>query len=144
MGDVKQNYLEVSTMRRTIIAAVTAALTLALAAPALAADTASVSVEHRINGRAAAAKLLGDSKALDKEATVDVYVNGGLFLDNFEFGDVAGPVELPAGTYNIKVEVDGTGIFIIDQDVTVEAGDKVRLVAKFGKGGAPTLGARNG
>lgn len=132
-------------MRRTAIAALTVALSLALAAPAFAAGhTAEVSVEHRINGTAAAAKLLGDPKALGKEATVDVYVNDGLFLDNFEFGDVAGPVMLEPGTYNIKVEVDGTGIFIIDQDVTVSAGDSVRLVAKFGKGGLPTLGARNG
>lgn len=132
-------------MRRILIAAVTAALTLALAAPAFAdGHEAMVSVEHRINGKAAAAKLLGDPKALGKEATVDVYVNDGLFLDDFEFGDVAGPVALPPGTYNIKVEVDGTGIFIIDQDVTVAGGDNVRLVARFGKDGAPTLGARRG
>lgn len=132
-------------MRRIVIAAVTAALAMALAVPAFAAGhEAEVSVEHRINGKAAAAKLLGDPSLLGKEATVDVYVNDALFLDNFEFGDVAGPVSLEPGTYNIKVEVDGTGIFIIDQDVTVEAGDKVRLVAKFGEGGAPTLGARNG
>lgn len=132
-------------MHRIVIAAVTAALAMALAAPALAAGhTAEVSVEHRINGKAAAAKLLGDPNALGKEATVDVYVNGGLFLDNFEFGDVVGPVSLEPGTYNITVEVDGTGIFIIDQDVTVESGDQVRLVARFGKGGLPTLGIRNG
>ena len=130
-------------MRKMIVAAVTAALTLALAIPAFAAGHgATVSVEHRINGVAAGAKLLDDPKALGKEATVDVYVDDELFLNNFEFGDVAGPVNLPAGTYNIKVEVDGTGIFIINQDVTVADGDDVRLVARFGKGGAPTLGSR--
>ena len=132
-------------MRRIVIAVITTALATALAVPAFAADhEAQVSVEHRINGKAAAAKLLGDPSALDKEATVDVYVNDGLFLDDFEFGDVAGPVSLEPGTYNIKVEVDGTGIFIIDQDVSVEAGDDVRLVARFGKDGLPTLGARSG
>ena len=130
-------------MRKMIVAAVTAALALALAAPAMAdGHKAMVTVEHRINGTAAAAKLLDDPKALGKEATVDVYVNGGLFLDDFEFGDVAGPVMLDPGTYNIKVEVNGTGIYIIDQDVTVSGGDDVRLVARFGKGGAPTLGIR--
>ena len=132
-------------MRRIITAAVAAALAMALAIPAFAAGhDAQVSVEHRINGKAAAAKLLGDPKALGKEATVDVYVNGPQFLDDFEFGDVAGPVSLEPGPYNIMVKVDGTDIVIIDQDVTVEAGDNVRLVAKFGKNGLPTLGARNG
>lgn len=132
-------------MRRTFTAVVTAALVMALAAPAFAAgQEAEVSVEHRINGTAAAARLLGDPQALGKQAVVDVYVNDGLFLDDFEFGDVAGPVTLEPGTYNIKVEVDGTGIFIIDQDVTVEAGDEVRLIARLGKGGVPTLGVRNG
>lgn len=132
-------------MRRIVTAAVAAALAMALAIPAFAAGhLAEVSVEHRINGKAAAAKLLEDPNALGKEATVDVYVDGALFLDDFEFGDVAGPESLEPGTYNIKVEVDGTGIFIIDQDVTVEAGENVRLVARFGKGGMPTLGTRNG
>lgn len=136
-------------MRRMITAAVAAALAMALAIPAFAAGhEAEVTVEHRINGKAAAAKLLGDPKMLGKEATVDVYVVasgaefGDPFLNNFEFGDVAGPVSLEPGTYRIGVEVDGTGIFIIDQDVTVEAGDDVRLVARFGKGGMPTLGVR--
>ncbi len=131
-------------MRRLIVIAASALVAGALFAPAALADghEAMVEVEHRINGTAAGAKMLGDPKAVGKAATVDVYVNDGLFLDDFEFGDVAGPVALPPGTYNIKVEVNGTGIFIIDQDVTVAGGDNVRLVARFGKGGAPTLGVR--
>lgn len=131
-------------MQRLITIAIAAIISGALFAPAALADghEALVTVEHRINGKAAGAKLLGDPQALGKEATVDVYVNDGLFLDDFEFGDVAGPVALPPGTYNIKVEVNETGIFIIDQDVTVEGGDNVRLVARFGAGGAPTLGIR--
>jgi len=52
------------------------------------------------------------------------------------------PWRCPRGTYNIKVEVNETGIFIIDQDVTVEGGGNVRLVARFGAGGAPALGIR--
>jgi len=135
-------------MRRLITLAATAALASALLVPAAAADGhgAQVSVEHRINGTAAGAKLLGDPKALGKAATVDVYVNGGdtPFINDFEFGDVVGPVNLPAGTYNIRVVVDGTTIAIIDQDVTVADGDSVRLVARFGRGGTPTLGARRG
>jgi hypothetical protein len=131
-------------MQRLITIAIAAVISGALFAPAALADghEALVTVEHRINGKAAGAKLLGDPQSLGKEATVDVYINDGLFLDDFEFGDAAGPVALPPGTYNIKVEVNETGIFIIDQEATVEGGDNVRLVARFGAGGAPTLGIR--
>lgn len=37
------------------------------------------------------------------DLTVDVYVNGSLTLEDFEFGDVAGPLTLPAGTYDLEV-----------------------------------------
>jgi hypothetical protein len=131
-------------MRKMIVAAVSAALALALAVPAIAAGhVAEVTVEHRINGVAAGAKLLDDPKALGKEANVDIWVNDAPFYtDGFEFGDVIGPVTLEPGTYNIKVKVAGTDTTIIDEDVTVSAGDEVRLVARFGKGGMPTLGIR--
>ncbi len=33
----------------------------------------------------------------------DVYVNGELTLEGFQFGDVAGPLDLPAGTYEIEI-----------------------------------------
>lgn len=131
-------------MRKMIVAAVSAALALALAVPAIAAGhVAEVTVEHRINGVAAGAKLLDDPMALGKEANVDIWVNDAPFYtDGFEFGDVLGPITLEPDTYNIKVKVAGTNITIINQDVTVSAGDEVRLVARFGKGGAPTLGIR--
>lgn len=129
-------------MRKMIVAAVAAAMAMALAVPAVAAghETAEVTVEHRINGVAAGAKLLGDPKALGKEATVDVYVNGALTLPGFEFGDVAGPLTLPAGSYDIVVKVGE--LPIITETVSVSGGDDVRLVARFGKGGGPTLGIR--
>jgi hypothetical protein len=117
------------------------ALLLALTIPTATADghQAHVTVYHNINGTAAGAVLLGDSQALGKEATVDVYVNDDLFLNDFQFGDMAGPVPLGPGTYNIKIEVDGTGIFIIDQDVTLSAGDNAEVYAKLGKNGTPRL-----
>ena len=37
------------------------------------------------------------------DLTVDVYVNGDLTLENFEFGTVAGPLTLPAGTYDLEI-----------------------------------------
>lgn len=131
-------------MRKMIVAAVSAALALALAVPAFAAGhQAEVTVEHRINGVAAGAKLLGDPMALGKEADVEIWVNDAPFYTaGFEFGDVITGVFLDPGTYNIKVKVAGTDTTIINQDVTVSAGDDVRLVARFGKGGMPTLGIR--
>jgi hypothetical protein len=119
----------------------------ALIAPAALADSdevAMVSVQHGINGNAAGAKLLGDPMALGKDAAVDIYVDDELFEEDFTFRQQIGPVELAADEYNIKVKVAGTDITIIDQDVTVSGGDNVKLVASFGKGGAPELKVKKG
>ena len=37
------------------------------------------------------------------DLTVDVYVNDELTLDDFAPGDLAGPLELPAGTYTVAI-----------------------------------------
>ena len=134
-------------MRRLAKILTLAALMTALIAPAAMADSddvAMVSVQHGINGNAAGAKLLGDPMALGKDAAVDIYVNDGLFYEDFTFRQQIGPVELAADEYNIKVKVAGTDITIIDQDVTVSGGDNVKLVASFGKGGAPELKVKKG
>jgi len=135
-------------MRRLAKILTLAALMTALIAPAALAgpqdDVAHVSVQHGINGNAAGAKLLGDPMALGKDAAVDIYVNDGVFYEGFTFRQQIGPVELAPATYNIKVKVAGTDITIIDQDVTVSGGDDVKLVASFGKGGAPMLKVKKG
>ena len=41
---------------------------------------------------------------------VDVYVNGKKTLDNFQPGDVAGPLDLPAGNYDIALTKPGEPI----------------------------------
>jgi hypothetical protein len=38
---------------------------------------------------------------------VDVYVNGDLTLEGFQFGDVAGPLALPEGTYDVEIYAAG-------------------------------------
>lgn len=134
-------------MRRLAKILTLAALMTALIAPAALADSddvAMVSVQHGINGNAAGAKLLGDPMALGKDAAVDIYVNDGLFYEDFTFRQQIGPVELAPAEYNIKVKVANTDITIIDQDVTVSGGDNVKLVASFGKGGAPELKVKKG
>lgn len=79
-------------MRKSMIAAAAAGSVLAasIAAPALADDhEAQLSVLHGIPG-----------------LTVDVYVNGALTLDDFAPGDLAGPLSLPAGDYEVAITAD--------------------------------------
>ena len=116
-------------MRRLIAA--TAAGSLAVAAtlfgalPASAADTGTVYVVHGI-----------------PDTPVDVYVNGALTLDDFEPETVAGPLDLPAGTYDVVIAApDSTDASspILEASATVEAGNSYTLVAHLTEGGDPTV-----
>ncbi|TDN91519.1 DUF4397 domain-containing protein [Microbacterium sp. BK668] len=77
-------------MRKTAAAGLAvgliAALGFAVPASASTGSEAQLSVLHGIPG-----------------VTVDVYVNGELTLDNFEPGQLAGPLALPAGDYEVAV-----------------------------------------
>ena len=98
----------------------------AVAQPAAAADTAQVSVVHGIPG-----------------TPVNVFVNGKSTLPNFEPGTVAGPLDLPAGDYEITVfpaaDSKGTGTPVISAKATVPGGANVTLVAHLTADGTPTL-----
>jgi hypothetical protein len=108
-----------STRRTRVAALATAAFALlALAVPASAADTAMVRVLH------------GSPDA----PAVDVYVDGakvGAPLAGLEFGDISPYVDLPAGTYDLKVcaAADDTICPIEANDVEVEAGVKYTIAA---------------
>jgi len=98
------------------------------ALPATAADTASVSVLHGVPG-----------------ATVDVCANGSELIPDFKPGTLAGPLDLPAGTYSIKVVAAGAGATNCDADpvigpadVTVAAGNSYTIVAHLDADGKPT------
>jgi hypothetical protein len=78
------------------------------------------------------------------DLTVDVYVNGELTLEDFEYGDVAGPLALPEGSYDLEV-------FAADADPAADSpalsgsadlpADAVATIAAYlQEGGAPTLG----
>jgi hypothetical protein len=108
----------------TVVAAAVAGPALVLAAaPAYAASDAMVSVFHGIPG-----------------ATVDVYVNDKLTLDDFAPGDLAGPLPLPAGTYSVKITdpADASKIVIGPADIPVEGGMNYTIVAYLGEDGKPT------
>lgn len=78
-------------MRKTVASMALMALAVFMAVPAMAqTEEGQVIVVHGV-----------------PDLEVDVYVNGDLTLEGFQFGDVAGPLSLPAGTY--EVEIYGAG-----------------------------------
>jgi Domain of unknown function (DUF4397) len=119
-----------TTVKR-IIAVLAVALTagaglLLTGTPATAQDTATVSVVHGI-----------------PNTPVNVFVNGKATLNDFKPGTVAGPLQLPAGSYEVKVfpasNTAGTGTPVIQATASVQAGQNVTLVAHLTADGKPTL-----
>lgn len=112
-------------MRRWTFSALVAAFVLALA-PAAAADGhgGQVSVIHGIPG-----------------LTVDVFVNGDATLEGFEPGDVAGPLELPAGDYELAIAPAGEGIdaAVLEGSASVTDGLNASIVAHLTESGDPTI-----
>ena len=124
-------------MRTSLPAAVTAAMSLVLvagAAPAFAqsqapdTNTASLSVLHAV-----------------PDTPVDVYVNGELTLDDFAPGQLAGPLELPAGDIEVAITAsdaaDASSPVIGPVDLTLGAGTMNTAVAHLDAEGAPTASA---
>ncbi len=109
----------------------TAAGVLALAAlaagagPATAANPAQLSVLHGVPG-----------------LTVDVWVNGERTLDDFAPGALAGPLELPAGTYTVAITAadaaDASSPAIGPVDLALEAGRNYTAAAHLDASGNPT------
>ncbi|GIE92909.1 DUF4397 domain-containing protein [Paractinoplanes rishiriensis] len=95
------------------------------ATPAAAAANAQVSVVHGIPGQ-----------------PVDVYVNGEKTIPDFQPGKVAGPLELPAGDYDIALTAPGKPIgeaLLTVDDAAVPGGANLSLVAHLGSDGKPVL-----
>ena len=117
---------------RAVLGAVLAAgvaggLSPATAAPAAAAENGTVYVVHGVPG-----------------LTVDVYVNGKAALTGFKPGQVAGPLSLPPGSYEVAIRKAGeaaTAAPAIDKKVALPAGANVSLVAHLSAAGTPTLTA---
>ena len=108
----------------TGLALLVAGAGLAVAAPAQAAN-AKVSVVHGIPG-----------------TPVDVYVNGTRTLQNFQPKQVAGPLNLPPGQYDIALTAPGqpigSAILKVD-DANVPSGANITLVAHLDAGGQPKI-----
>ncbi|MFF2369185.1 DUF4397 domain-containing protein [Agromyces sp. NPDC058110] len=115
-------------MQRILIVGVLAGATVGLlgSAPAQASESpAMLSVLHGV-----------------PDLTVDVYVNDELTLDDFTPGTLAGPLELPAGTYSVAITAsdatDASAPAIGPVDLSLEAGMNYTAVAHLTEAGDPT------
>lgn len=74
--------------------------------------------------------------------TVDVYVNGALTLEDFQPGDVAGPLDLPAGTYDLAITAadDDIANAVLTGQATVTDGLNASIIAHLQEDGTPTIG----
>lgn len=117
-------------MRKTLsagvaVGAVVAFTAFAPSAYAISDTTADLSVLHGI-----------------PDTPVDVYVNGELTLDDFQPGDLAGPLDLPAGTYSVALTdpaaTDDSSPILGPIDLTLEANKSYTAVANLDAAGQPT------
>ena len=122
-------------MKMKKLSSLAVALLLALTAFAAAEDNASVYVVHGIPGAD-----IGTAPPLP----VDISVNGACALTDFKFGDIAGPVSLPAGNATVRIYLANKGnpcsgaIAIGPASFTFEAGENATLIASLMADGKPT------
>jgi hypothetical protein len=107
-----------------VVVGVAAALTAFSPASAISSSTADLSVLHGI-----------------PDTPVDVYVNGELTLDDFQPGTLAGPLDLPAGSYEVALTapdaVDASAPVLGPVSLTLEAGKSYTAVAHLDEAGSP-------
>lgn len=113
---------------RTALGALAGVAVMALAVTPAAADShegAALSVLHGV-----------------PDLTVDVWVDGEPTIEAFEPGDLAGPLELPAGTYEVAITESGaeedSDPAIGPVDLTLEAGGNYTAAAHLDADGSPT------
>ena len=117
-------------VRKTIAAGVVAGFALAagfvVPAQAISATSADLYVLHAI-----------------PDTPVDVYVNGALTLDDFQPGDLAGPLDLPAGDYEVALTApdaaDDSAPILGPATITLAAGTSYTATANLDEGGDPAL-----
>lgn len=117
-------------MRKTATAGLAvgmiAVLGMGVPASAATSDSAQLSVLHGI-----------------PDTPVDVYVNGELTLDDFNPGDLAGPLELPAGDYEVALTAadaaDASAPVLGPATLTLNGGMNYTAVAHLAAGGDPSV-----
>lgn len=114
-------------MRNVLSISVLALAMLALAMPGASAQAsgAKVTVVHGVPG-----------------LTVDVCVDGTEVVEDFDFKDIAGPLDLAAGTYDLGVTAADSGCaaaILTADDVALTDGLNASVVAHLTEAGDPTL-----
>lgn len=113
-------------MRKALIAVAALALALIPAVASAQTTDGTVTVVHGI-----------------PDLTVDVYVDGGLTLEDFTFGTVTDPLTLPAADYEIEIyaaDADpAAGDPALASTVTLPAGANASIIANLDADGNPTL-----
>jgi hypothetical protein len=66
---------------------------------------------------------------------VDIYVNGGMVLENLPFREYSEYLSLPAGTYTVEIKVTGTNTVVKQLSVPVMAGKDYTAIAVGYAGG---------
>lgn len=78
------------------------------------------------------------------DLAVDIYVNGDLTFENSTFGDVFGPISLPAGDYEVEIFATGADpeadTPALSGSASLPAGAAATIAAYLQEGGTPTLG----
>lgn len=115
------------TLHTKLSAAFIAALAI-VPAFAAAGQNARVTVLHGIRGQ---------DLGLAADLPVDVYVNGTLTLEDFEFGDQV-TVDIPAGSYEIDITLANDPNPVIEATVPVARRERATIVAHLSATGAPT------
>jgi hypothetical protein len=87
----------------------------------------------------------GEDLGLDPALPVDVSVNGACALEGFAFGDIVGPIALPADMYDIAIspanEDEPCGSDpVIEASVELMGGVNYSIVAYLDDDGSPTAG----
>lgn len=114
--------------------------------PAAIAAGALIALGGSLAGALPASAADGDAKLSVLHAvpglTVDVYVNDALTLDDFTPGSLAGPLDLPAGTYSVAITAadaaDASAPAIGPVDLQLAAGGNYTAVAHLTAAGEPT------
>lgn len=128
-------------MRRLVTAVLAATALAASTAPAAFATTA-----QGTRGPHAAAQTTATVRVLHgvPGLTVDVFANGEEVLSDFTPGSLSDALQLPAGSYDIKVFPAGEGpggTPAIERTVEVTGGTNVTLTANLDESGSPALNA---
>jgi hypothetical protein len=87
----------------------------------------------------------GQDLGADPDLLVDVSLNGACALESFAFGDIVGPIPLPADIYDIAISLANEdepcgNEPVIEATVELMGGVNYSIVAYLDDGGSPTAG----